>query len=1854
MDIKKLIGELRDKGISLWSEDRALKYKAPKGIMTDEIRDVLKNNKLGIIEYLNNKQVTFERNNAGRYNRFPLTDIQNSYVIGRNNLYELGGVACHGYLEVEFDEVIDPKGLEAAWNKVIQKHDMLRAVVYDVGYQLVQETVPYVSITSVDLRKDSMEGQKKKEMLRDSLANKQYRLGEWPLCDMAVCIEEEKSVVHFSVDMLVADFLSMNIILNDLEFFYRNPNTSINYPTLYRDVITYQNDWKILNPKERQIAEAYWDNKLPAIGEAPDLPVINKSGLTEHTFSQKKMFLDKGIWKEFRKTARNHSITPSALVMAALAEVVALWSLNDKFSINTTFFNRPQIVNDINQVVGDFTDVIVSSINLDYSIPFINRVRAIQNDLWLDLEHKVVSGVEILRKLTKERGKNIIMPVVFTSTVGIASEEDATVRRKIEYKISQTPQVYIDCQISDENGGAKINWDIRDGIFEEQIIRDMFESFTGLINAICNDAVNVFAELYPIRLSSKTNEVRNSINDTKKTFVSQMMEEGFLQSLRTYPNKTAIITDKGEFTYESFSKYVKTIVDLLSVNGVMPGDRIGINLDKNEWQIAAVIATLLMKGTYVPIDVNQPYVRKEKIIKAADIRVLLSEDVESKSYDSCININISTVSLSEEMLDAFAADNDYDRPAYIIFTSGTTGEPKGVIISHRAAMNTIIDVNDRYHIDESDVFLALANLSFDLSVYDVFGCFLAGGTLVLPDSKKMKDPQYIYGLIILNRISIWNSVPAQMQMVTGYFETMDHAKKNTTLSKVFLSGDWIPVSLPSRIHDMLPNALAVSMGGATEASIWSIYYDIDRNEIFNNSVPYGKPMASQKFYVLNKHLRPCPDYVEGDLYIAGAGLSLGYLNDDVLNAEKYVKLPETGERIYRTGDRGYYRNDGNIIFRGREAGDEQVKIHGHRIELAEIRSALTEYPAVDTAIALATGTPPDELRLSAVITPKRKMTKTGIIDDHTETEMLTMTGKSFEESIDGDLLERWTKKSEHVVISDIYNTFRKFGIFVDLHKQHYFDDIIQAVKIPAKLHKLAKRWLAVLVKEGIIEENNLTYALTSNNQNLDSAARWEEFYQIEDKFNYSKEFVDYLKTSSDLLPDMIQGNENPLNALFPKGDVTPAMAAYHDNKINQIQNGIACKEVVYLCKQSNEKYPEKTFRILEIGAGVGGTSIDLIPQLDGFNIEYHFTDLSTFFLNNAQQNFGRYDWVKYGLFDINTDFALQGYDSFSFDLILCANVLHNAKDIHYVMDNLKGMLVDNGTMIVLEETRISYMLLTSMEFKDGLTGFLDERMEDDQTFFTRTQWENNFNRHRGEIIFEFPGRDSKLDISGQTIYITRFPCEYEQLDKTKVQEFLFNTISSYMVPGNILVLPSMPLTDNKKIDMNKVQAYMKQNEKKSEVSISEKPWPETDLERRIAEIWCRELKIDSVGRDDNFYDIGGDSLLIAQVVGKTVEEIEEAQDWEWSALLTEMMQTPSVKEVASKIIKFHNERDTFIDPSLIQIKNSQVPNNESVAKVLFHAGTGTLSAYTDLLSYIEKNSKDNESILGFSFGNEAEYISMETKDTFKLLGKKYGKILKNMGYGNYILIGHCVGGVIALEAAELLRENGLCVSDVTLISATIQMQKEMTHYAELPDDIYERALETSLDNELLLERTFARLINANEYEAGYTTSDDDLEKCIEYLVKECDGVVSAEALCSLDGQYKDIGDNFTKLSQKPISERLNDLYATIERSESNLMEHERKMLNTLFNIFSQNFGCVATHQPRHYTGSVRLFSCEQQEGSFFREFFGENIETWLPYLEGEYTYDTIAGQHFDCIVEPNLSKNIGKILDFKCDTLNKA
>jgi len=1842
MNIQQYINELAEKEIVIWCDGDSIKFKAPKGAMTEENKEKLRQSKEEVLSYLKeHDNLIFTSDTKRRYEKFPLTDIQNSYVMGRNRLYDLGGIGCHGYIEIEVDKEIDPKRLEIAWNKVIQKHDMLRAIVSASGYQIVQEAVPSVEITVLNGCDKDISAEKEK--LRARLSTKQYQLGTWPMCDLALSIGKEKSIVYFSLDMLISDFASMNIMLNDLEKFYENPHEIIIPTTSYRDIVLFQEKRKTFNSKSRQEAEVYWNKKVPMMGDAPNLPLIETEDNQEESFLQKKMFINKEQWEVFTGLAKSYNITPSVFVMAALSEVIAVWSGDKKFCINTTLLNRPEVTEDIYEVVGDFTDVNITAIDLEYSKTFLERVKKLQMDLWSDLEHKDVSGVEIIRRLTKERKKNVIMPVVFTSTLGVSSKDDTTVKNRIVYKLSQTPQVYIDCQAAEENDGATINWDVRNGTFEGYIIEEMFGSFALLIQSIADGNNSVFQEKYPIRLTDETLKTRGNVNNTSKNIMPAMLEEGFLKSFRLYPDKTALITDEGEYTYRSLGGYVNAILHILSDAGTQDGDKIGIDTKKHVWQVAAVLAALISETTYVPIDVEQPDKRKEKIIRNADIKLLFAEEKNGELEQYCNIVNVH--SLKPEPTETLPVNkSDYDRTAYITFTSGTTGEPKGVIMTHRATANTIADVNEAYAVSEEDVFLGLSNLSFDLSVYDLFGCFSAGGTLVLPNTDKTRDPKYLAELIIRHRISIINAVPALHQMIVSYLESAN-VSVDYQVRLLLLSGDWIPVTLPQRIYDLFGGCRVVSLGGATEAAIWSISYDIPRNAVFTKSIPYGYPMSNQKFYVLNSEMQPCPNGVDGSLYIGGIGLSAGYLKDEQLNREKYPNLPWSGERIYRTGDKGCYLPDGVIIFKGREDGDNQVKIHGHRVELTEISSVLNEHPLIERAVALALGETPEDLHIDAAISPVRKKTVASPAPDEKEVYLLKSIKQYYEEHMDQDLLEKWIKKSEEVVSADIYNTFRHYGIFSDKSKTYSFEQIVEMMSIPRKLHKLTKRWLQVLVNEEIIICEANTYRVCDINAELGSVKLWREFYEIEEEFRYSKEFVDYLKESSDLLPELIQGKEDPLNILFPKGDTDPALAAYHDNKINGMLNNIATKETHYLCKKKNKKSPEKPFRILEIGAGVGGTSLDVIPELEGCNVEYYFTDLSVFFLNKAQENFGKYNWVKYGIFNINENFVSQGYEAFSFDVILCANVLHNSQNIHRVMKNLKGLLSEDATIIILEETRTSYLLLTSMEFKDGLTGFTDERSERDQTFFTRTQWENIFEKHDGQLLYEFPDKKSKLDLSGQTIYVVRFAGEYEQLEKEEVRNYLESTVSPYMMPNQILILPDMPLSTNRKVDTRKIKEYFKNWDHKENIKKKDE-LPQTDLEQRIAEIWCKELGLISVGRDDDFYLVGGDSLLIAQIIGKMMENIPETAGWEWSSLLTEMMKAPIIKQIAESLVKHKKDKGNLEDPSLMVLKNSSLNKEDSVAKVFFHAGAGTLTPYTDLLSCIKEDSKDNESIIGFVFGNDADYISMETSQTFRLLGRKYGGILEKMGYKNYILAGHCVGGLIALETAQYLRNKEISVSDVTLISTGIPKRKENTILANASDEIYRNALHSSLDNELLLERIFARVIGADAYKAGYQVSDERLQQYIEYISRCGSGEITVKALCETGGEYEDVAEEFRRLASYTISERLNALYRTIERPNGELMEHQLKMLNVLFRIFSQNFRCVSSYVPEPYYGDIRIFCCEILGSHFYPGFFEEDYETWDPYIKRNFKYNTIAGQHFDCIIGDNLEKNISMILDF--------
>ncbi|BCB89728.1 amino acid adenylation domain-containing protein [Phytohabitans suffuscus] len=292
--------------------------------------------------------------------------------------------------------------------------------------------------------------------------------------------------------------------------------------------------------------------------------------------------------------------------------------------------------------------------------------------------------------------------------------------------------------------------------------------------------------------------------------------------------------------------------------------------------------------------------------------------------------------------------------AYCIFTSGSTGQPKGVLVTHRAVANLIDWVNREFGVDAGDRLLFVTSFAFDLSVYDMFGVLARGGSVFLLPDAELAQPERVFDVLTTEGITFWDSAPAALSVVLTATRGMA-ARGRPALRRVFLSGDWVPVSMPAEIRDRFGDVAVVALGGATEATVWSNAFVVGEVDPEWPSIPYGLPMQNARYHVLDERWDPCPIGEPGDLYIGGECLASAYAGDPALTAYKFIPDPSpdrAGQRLYRTGDRARWLPDGNLQFLGRL--DDQVKIRGYRIELGEIQAAFVRQPGIlDAAVVTA-------------------------------------------------------------------------------------------------------------------------------------------------------------------------------------------------------------------------------------------------------------------------------------------------------------------------------------------------------------------------------------------------------------------------------------------------------------------------------------------------------------------------------------------------------------------------------------------------------------------------------------------------------------------------------------------------------------------------------------------------------------------------------------------------------------------------------------------------------------------------------------------------------------------------------------
>nr|QEO74523.1 AMP-dependent synthetase and ligase [uncultured bacterium] len=428
-------------------------------------------------------------------------------------------------------------------------------------------------------------------------------------------------------------------------------------------------------------------------------------------------------------------------------------------------------------------------------------------------------------------------------------------------------------------------------------------------------------------------------NDTALDYPRERpLHSFFEEQAARAPGRLAVQVGGSSLTYGELDRLANRVARLLLARGVQLGDNVGVCLERSPELVAALFGVLKAGAAFVPLEPSYPPARKDYITRQSAISFLLDRLPEDLAAFSEIPVPVRPRP---------------DDLAYTIYTSGSTGTPKGVMIEHHSAVNLIGWVNREMAVGPEDRVLMVSSICFDLSVYDVFGTLATGGTVVVARQEEVQEPAALLRLLVERGITFWNSVPSTLGLLVQYLEEADPGFRGEDLRLAFLSGDWIPLSLPERARRFFPHLRVISLGGATEATVWSIFHPVERIDETWLSIPYGRPLDNNTFYVLDRHLELVPPGVVGDLYIGGVGVARGYAGDPEKTAASYLPDPfgDPGGRLYRTGDLGRMLPESEIELLGRN--DHQVKVRGFRIELGEIESQLNRAPGVREAVVLA-------------------------------------------------------------------------------------------------------------------------------------------------------------------------------------------------------------------------------------------------------------------------------------------------------------------------------------------------------------------------------------------------------------------------------------------------------------------------------------------------------------------------------------------------------------------------------------------------------------------------------------------------------------------------------------------------------------------------------------------------------------------------------------------------------------------------------------------------------------------------------------------------------------------------------------
>jgi amino acid adenylation domain-containing protein len=867
---------------------------------------------------------------------------------------------------------VDPKALRRALQHLVDRHPALRTTYPTVDGQPVRRVHPQMEVAFQEVDAVAWSEEALAAWLADE-AHRPFHLDEGPLLRVSLVKRPSgELVLMMVVHHIIIDFWSVTVLLRELAAAYASElrGEAPQLPPLQGDYSWFVGWQKELLKHREEALVGFWKEGLRGAPPAAELHTDRRRPpIPSYQGAVQAFRLDAGTAARLKAQSREAGATLFSTLLAAFSVLLQRYSGEKELVVGTPTAGREHPA--FADMVGYFVNLVPLRVDLSGAPTFAELAGRVHHSVSAAVEHQSLPFVRLVERIQPRRdpSRAPVFQVAFalmqphamreTGLGALALGEQGSHLKigelemeglLVEQRVAQLDLSLVMAESRDGGLAAMLEYNTR--LFERSTLERMARHMVQLLEGIAAGFQQRLPAIPWVPLAERECLLGAwSHNPTEPPGDALLYRLVEIQAART-PEAVAVEDGELRVTYGALNQRANRLARRLRALGVGPDVLVGVCMERSLEAVVALLAVLKAGGAFVPLDPGHPVERLSQVLRRAGVRVLLTHARVPHDLGASVP-HLLSLAPQEESADGegrdLEGDISPDHLAYVIHTSGSTGEPKGVMIPHRAISNRLLWGQRSLPLGPADAVLHAASLSFDVSIWEIFTPLLAGGRLVIAPSGNHHDAHELVRLIQERQVTMVGFVPALLKVLVEE----SGLARCTGLRYLFSGGESLPPELALKTLAALPALKLFNFYGPAETTIDATFFPCTA-ELSERTVPIGRAVGNARTYVLDAAMRPVPVGVPGELYVGGLGVARGYLGLAELTAERFVPdpfCPEPGARMYRTGDRVRYRADGHLEFLGRV--DRQVKLRGLRLELGEVEAMLVRHPAVKEAVTVA-------------------------------------------------------------------------------------------------------------------------------------------------------------------------------------------------------------------------------------------------------------------------------------------------------------------------------------------------------------------------------------------------------------------------------------------------------------------------------------------------------------------------------------------------------------------------------------------------------------------------------------------------------------------------------------------------------------------------------------------------------------------------------------------------------------------------------------------------------------------------------------------------------------------------------------